>query len=100
MHGCAKVCSCVVQRPDQVTDLDENDNKEGEEGGEKEEGPSVFLRRDGESADAYAARIFRRVFTEDIENVLTMEVAFHPSEFSLAGLCSSEMTIGMLITDC
>ncbi|KAK9916527.1 hypothetical protein WJX75_003754 [Coccomyxa subellipsoidea] len=59
-------------RPDQVTDLDENKNKEGEGDG-KEEGPSVFLRQDGESADAYAARIFKRVFTEDIENVLKME---------------------------
>ncbi|CAL8466635.1 g6171 [Coccomyxa elongata] len=59
-------------RPDQVTDLDEGENKEeGEEA--REEGPSAFLRQDGESVEAYAARIFKRVFTDDIENVLTME---------------------------
>eukprot|EP00884_Botryococcus_braunii_P012849 jgi/Botrbrau1/21565/Bobra.174_2s0063.1 len=34
---------------------------------------SVFLRRDGEGAVDYASRIFRRVFQEDIENVLKME---------------------------
>jgi hypothetical protein len=42
----------------------------------------VFLRRDGESADAYAARIFKRVFTEDIENVLKMEVSLHHADSS------------------
>lgn len=63
VHGC---------RPDQVTDLDEGENKE--EDGAQEEGPSAFLRQDGEFAEAYAARIFRRVFTEDIQNVLKMEV--------------------------
>lgn len=65
---------CMVDRPDQVTDLDEGENKEeGEEA--REEGPSAFLQRDGESVEAYAARIFERVFTDDIENVLTMEVS-------------------------
>lgn len=42
----------------------------------------MFLRRDGESADAYAARIFKRVFTEDIENVLKMEVSLHHADSS------------------
>ncbi len=61
-------------RPDQVTDLDEVENKEeGEEA--EEEGPSAFLRQDGEGVESYAARIFKRVFTDDIENVLKMEVS-------------------------
>lgn len=42
----------------------------------------MFLRRDGESADAYAARIFKRVFTEDIENVLKVEVSLHHADSS------------------
>mmetsp|Transcript_31100 Transcript_31100/g.78556 ORF Transcript_31100/g.78556 Transcript_31100/m.78556 type:complete len:631 (+) Transcript_31100:110-2002(+) len=63
-------------RADTVTDLDE-----GEQGAAEGEGrpaedagdASAFLRGEAESADAYAERIFRRVFQEDIERVLRME---------------------------
>ena len=68
-------------RPDQVTDLDERDapGEEGEEGsGDAQQrngaAASAFLRAGDESAAAYAARIFRRVFCEDIRGVLSMEV--------------------------
>ncbi|KAK9806335.1 hypothetical protein WJX72_010622 [[Myrmecia] bisecta] len=62
-------------RPDVVTDLDEAEanGEDGAEGHEEKEDPSFFLRRDGETADAYARRIFHRVFTYDIERVLRMK---------------------------
>ncbi len=44
------------------------------------EDASFFLRRDGEGSDVYARRIFRRVFTSDIERVLRMEVRAIPSK--------------------
>ena len=72
-------CMVLGCRPDQITDLDEGDapREEGEEenGGEA---TSAFLRAEGESAEAYAARIFRRVFCEDIQSVLSMEVRNWP----------------------
>ncbi len=69
-------------RPDQVTDLDEVGAaaQDGRDPGaaqqaqqDAEEAASAFLRREGEAAAAYAGRIFRRVFQEDIESVLRME---------------------------
>lgn len=66
-------------RPDTVTDLDEpvKDADKADCGDEvaqpSPEDPSVFLRRDGEAALQYAARIFERVFTTDIERVCGME---------------------------
>lgn len=82
-------------RPDAVTDLDEQAQREegqeqlkqqeGTTGGEGEgaaaaaaaaaprvvaEDPSAFLRREGEDALSYACRIFRRVYEEDIERLL------------------------------
>lgn len=44
------------------------------------EDASFFLRRDGEGSDVYSRRIFRRVFTSDIERVLRMEVRAFPSK--------------------
>jgi hypothetical protein len=38
------------------------------------EDPSAFLRRDGEAALDYAARVFRRVFQEDIVRLLGVKV--------------------------
>lgn len=38
------------------------------------EDASFFLRKDGEGSGAYARRIFRRVFTSDIDRVLRMKV--------------------------
>jgi len=62
---------------DTVTDLDEGGEKDAETDGQQDEeeqvDSSVFLRGEGESVDAYAERIFRRVFQEDIERVLRME---------------------------
>lgn len=65
-----------------MTDLDEEGDKErdGEapaekgDGGGHSNGASAFLRQDGETAEAYARRIFQRAFQEDIETVLKMEV--------------------------
>lgn len=65
-----------------MTDLDEEGDKErdGEapavngDGSGHSNGASAFLRQDGETAKAYARRIFQRVFQEDIETVLKMEV--------------------------
>ena len=36
---------------------------------------SSFARKEGEAADAYARRIFERVFGHDIERVLRMDVS-------------------------
>lgn len=49
----------------------------GQEGAAEQkeaEDPSAFLRQEGEAADAYASRIFERVYGHDIERVLRMEV--------------------------
>ena len=46
---------------------DQNGAAEADEG-------SSFARKDGEAANAYARRIFERVFGHDIERVLRMEV--------------------------
>ncbi|DBA95757.1 hypothetical protein WJX77_000574 [Trebouxia sp. C0004] len=80
-------------RADAVTDLDEGaapsdptqgpaegqdgagpqaDQEEAKEQKEAED-PSAFLRQDGETAEAYACRIFERVYGHDIERVLRME---------------------------
>ena len=93
-------CTCqtqavlVICRADAVTDLDEgaapSDATQGPAEGQAGTGPqtdpgseaqqqaaedhSAFLRQDGESADAYARRIFERVYGHDIERVLRMEV--------------------------
>ena len=63
-----------------TTDLDEkteeekrNDNS-AESSGRSTDDPSDFLRRPEESAKAFAARIFERVFNTDIQTLLAMEV--------------------------
>ena len=64
-----------------MTDLDEAAAKE--EGAEAIGGAgdgdnaTAFLRGPDESAEAYARRIFHRVFEEDIVKVLSMEVLPH-----------------------
>uniref|UniRef100_A0A061SGJ4 SUMO-activating enzyme subunit n=1 Tax=Tetraselmis sp. GSL018 TaxID=582737 RepID=A0A061SGJ4_9CHLO len=55
-------------RTDVVTDLDE---EEGQATGDS--ASSSFLRMPGEPIEAYAARIFQRVFKHDIERVLGMD---------------------------
>jgi hypothetical protein len=51
----------------------------------REEEASFFLRREGEQPQAYAERIFTRVFQTDIERLVSMEVGgssqgvYHPS---------------------
>lgn len=86
---------CCQRRFDQVTDLDEG-NAQGA-GGPQEAQPngqsssssgaeqqrdgasSSFLRGEGEAVEAYARRVFQRVFCEDIQSVLQMEVrVLHP----------------------
>lgn len=82
-------------RADAVTDLDEGaapsdptqgpaegqdgaGSQAGQEGAAEQkeaEDPSAFLRQEGETADAYARRIFERVYGHDIERVLRMEVS-------------------------
>lgn len=42
--------------------------------GQEADDPSAFLQQAGEAADAYACRIFDRVYGHDIERVLRMEV--------------------------
>ena len=65
-------------RPDVATDLDEA--AAGEEGAEANGdtgdhiSASAFVRGPDETADTYAKRIFCRVFEEDINRVLSMEV--------------------------
>lgn len=65
-------------RPDVATDLDET--VAGEEGAEANEiaddksAVTAFQRGPDETAEAYAKRIFQRVFEEDILKVLSMEV--------------------------
>lgn len=61
-----------ICRPDIATDLDEA--AASEDGAEASEG-TVFLRGPDETAEAYARRIFTRVFEEDIVRVLSMEVS-------------------------
>ena len=85
----------LAYRADAVTDLDEGaapsdptqGPAEGQDGAgpqpgqegaaeQKEaEDPSAFLRQEGEAAEAYASRIFERVYGHDIERVLRMEVS-------------------------
>lgn len=87
---------CCFDRADAVTDLDEgadpSDPTQGsaegaaptdpatathgpdQNGAAEAEEASSFAQRDGEAADAYARRIFERVFGHDIERVLSMEV--------------------------
>ncbi len=77
-------------RPDVATDLDET--VAGEEGAEANEiaddrsAVSAFQRGPDETAEAYAKRIFQRVFEEDILKVLSMEVcpamALHSDYFT------------------
>lgn len=65
-------------RPDIPTDLDEA--AAGEEGAEgngdagDHSAATAFVRGPEEAAEAYAKRIFCRVFEEDINRVLSMEV--------------------------
>ncbi len=56
------------------------------------EDASFFLRRDGEGSDAYARRVFGRVFTSDIERVLRMEVLVCP----LQGSCVKGFFVCMI----
>jgi hypothetical protein len=66
--------------PETVTDLDEvaagepDRQADGQTEAAATEEASFFLRRDGEQAAAYAARVFQRVFCDDIDRVLRMEV--------------------------
>ncbi len=84
----------LTYRADAVTDLDEGaapsdptqGPAEGQDGAGRQtdqegaveqkeaEDPSAFLRQEGEAAEAYARRIFERVYGHDIERVLRMEV--------------------------
>ena len=60
-------------RPDVITDLDE-ETAEEKAAGEKDD-PSFFQRRAGEGAEEYARRVFQRVFCNDIQRVLRMDVS-------------------------
>ena len=62
--------------PEVVTDLDEKtaEEKEAEGNGAEQASANDFLRQDGELPEAYARRVFKRVFCQDIEKVLSMEV--------------------------
>ena len=97
---CPQACACdegyfswaLECRPDQVTDLDEGGPAQQEAGGDPDavqqaqqdrEAASAFLRREGEPAAGYAARIFRRVFREDIESVLRMEARHQMISFEI-----------------
>ena len=60
------------RRPDVITDLDE-ETAEEKAAGEKDD-PSFFLRGEGEGAEAYARRVFQRVFCDDIQRILRMDV--------------------------
>ena len=66
----------VLCSPDVVTDLDEKtaEEKEAEANGAEAASANDFLRQDGELPEAYARRVFKRVFCQDIEKVLSMEV--------------------------
>ena len=55
-----------------VTDLDE-ETAEEKDSGEKDD-PSFFQRGADESAEPYARRVFQRVFCDDIQRVLRMDV--------------------------
>lgn len=46
-------------------------------GAETSEDISSFARKEGEAVDAYARRIFERVYGHDIERVLRMDVGVH-----------------------
>lgn len=74
------------------TDLDDQTRRErgqqaadGEEVGASTgassapEDPSFFLRRDGESSLEYAARVFERIYTTDIEQLCSVKVRPHYS---------------------
>ena len=81
----------LTHRADAVSDLDEgaasSDPTQGPAEGQggagpqgaaeqkETEDPSAFLRQEGEAAEAYASRIFERVYGHDIERVLRMEVS-------------------------
>ena len=54
-----------------VTDLDEETAEE--EAGQKDD-PSFFQRGADEAAEPYARRVFQRVFCDDIQRVLRMDV--------------------------
>ena len=84
-----KDVSACSRRADSITDLDEGaapqDPLEGPAAASSDpstadaqkaeaEDPSVFLRQEGEEPETYARRIFRRVYHDDIQRVLTMEV--------------------------
>ena len=66
----------VLCSPDVVTDLDEKtaEEKEAEANGAEQVTANDFLRQDGELPEAYVRRVFKRVFCQDIEKVLSMEV--------------------------
>ena len=91
--------SMHARRPEGATDLDEGANgavhggaaAPGDDGREADgapgpsgsgapaaEDPSEFLAGEGEDPGAYAARIFQRVFCNDIESVLRMDVRCFP----------------------
>ncbi len=55
-----------------VTDLDE-ETAEEKEAGQKDD-PSFFQRGADEDAEPYARRVFQRVFCDDIQRVLRMDV--------------------------
>ena len=72
-------------RPDIATDLDEA--AAGDQGAEPtgdagaQSAATAFARGPDETAEAYAKRIFCRVFEEDINTVLSMEVCPQPCSY-------------------
>ena len=77
LNNASLICHASC-RPDIATDLDEA--AVGAEGAEadgdagEESAATAFVRGADETAEAYARRIFSRVFEEDIVRVLSMEV--------------------------
>lgn len=64
----------MTYSPEEVTDLDEKAAEaEAEESGAADD-LSDFQQQEGEAPEAFARRIFHRVFCSDIEKVLTLEV--------------------------
>ena len=67
-----------ICRPDIATDLDEaaagDPSAEANGHAEAQSAATAFARGPDETAEAYAKRVFCRVFEEDINTVLSMEV--------------------------
>ncbi len=66
-----------------VTDLDEETAEETEAG--QKDDPSFFQRGADEAAEPYARRVFQRVFCDDIQRVLRMDV--RPLAYMYAAPC-------------